>query len=151
MYILQKLVDMGAVDYLASTKDQFCPANVMNTILSKRSIEDDAKSSWDKCMDKKVCKIVAIVLIVIAALFAFWLVSTLIQVLCCGVKCVGALFCCFRPCCPCGDRNSRDNSEEKHYQYQQNGNRGYYNQPQPMYHQQSNANPFETNLPPRYH
>lgn len=152
MYILQKLSEMGAVDYLASNKDQFCPANVMNTILSKRFTEDDVKSSWDKCMDNKTCKIVAIVLIVVGGLILFWLISTLFQVLCCGIKCLNAIFCCFGSCCCCGDRNNtRDMSGEKGYEYQQNGNRGYVNQPQPVYYQESNnANPFEPGAPSRY-
>lgn len=67
-----------------------------------RSFGDDVTSTassfkhWDTCMDNKVCKIVAIVGIVLAALVAFWLVATVVRCCCMGVSCLEALCCC---CC----------------------------------------------------
>ncbi|ODV58704.1 Pin2p ASCRUDRAFT_72380 [Ascoidea rubescens DSM 1968] len=57
--------------------------------------------SWDTCMDNNVCKWVAIVGIILASLLVIWLLSTLIQVICCGATCIGALCCCFFKCCSC--------------------------------------------------
>lgn len=75
--------------------------------LVARSIQSDVTStagsfkSWNTCMANHVCKIVAIVLIVIAALFLLWIVSTIVQIFCMGVTCLRALCCC---CCRLGNR-----------------------------------------------
>lgn len=73
-----------------------------------RGISDDVTStahsfkSWDSCMANKPCKIIAIVGIVLACLFAFWMISTLIRCCCMGISCLEALCCC---CCrPAGSQ-----------------------------------------------
>lgn len=77
-----------------------CPKKHVTLLL--RSFSTDVKStadsfkSWDTCMDNKTCKIVAIVGIVLAALVALWIVSTLIRCCCMGFSCLEALCCC---CC----------------------------------------------------
>ncbi|CDK24332.1 unnamed protein product [Kuraishia capsulata CBS 1993] len=86
--ILQKLTDFS--------ETATCP-NKMLSALEKRSVTSTVNSfkSWDTCMDNKVCKIVAIVGIVLACLVVMWLVSTIVRCLCCGLECMASMcFCC---------------------------------------------------------
>lgn len=98
--------------FLPST-DGLCPAR-----LFPRDFGLDVKStaqsfkSWDTCMDNKTCKIVAIVGIVLAALFIFWILATVVQCLCMGASCIEALCCC---CCRSVNRKPR--YEEKQAPY----------------------------------
>ncbi|KAG7692342.1 hypothetical protein KL933_000785 [Ogataea haglerorum] len=115
-----------------------CPTELVGNSLYKRDINhtwDDTKNGWNKCMDKKWCKIVAIVGIVIGALLAFWLLSTLFQLICCGVKCVDALCCCF---CRGGRRTKTEVIDKEQPAPTSQGNA--YTNPN-MYYQQ-NSNPF---------
>ena len=67
-----------------------------------RNLKDDVTStassfkSWDTCMNNHVCKIIAIVGIVLASLIVLWLLATFICCCCMGVSCLEALCCC---CC----------------------------------------------------
>lgn len=74
----------------------------LNSVLSKRDLTDTAKSfkSWDTCMDNTVCKIVAIVGIVLCCLICLWILIAIIRCCCAGISTLSA--CCF--CC-CSDRH----------------------------------------------
>lgn len=77
-------------------KFDFCPADFIKR-LEFVSTADSFKH-WNTCMDNRTCKIVAIVGIVLAVIFLFWIISTLIRCLCMGVSCLEALCCscCYR-------------------------------------------------------
>lgn len=127
---------------------QFCPKSTVSILA--RDFAGDAQStagsfkSWDTCMDNKTCKIVAIVLIVIAVLICFWIISTLVRCCCMGVSCLEALCCC---CCRAANSRRRSSPYvEKQYQSPYNNTNmypaaqspmnhsfGYTSQPQPAY------------------
>ncbi|KAG7841802.1 hypothetical protein KL942_001681 [Ogataea angusta] len=114
-----------------------CPTEFVENSLYKRDISqtwDDTKNGWNKCMDKKWCKIVVIVCIIIGGLFVFWLLSTIFQLICCGVKCIDAMCCC---CC----RGRRKKTEVIYKEQPAPTSQGNaYTNPN-MYYQQ-NSNPF---------
>lgn len=56
-------------------------------------------SIWNSCMENHVCKSFSIIGFVIIGLIIFWIVFTIVQCVCFGVKCVNALFCVL--CCNC--------------------------------------------------
>ncbi|GME96232.1 unnamed protein product [Ambrosiozyma monospora] len=128
MYIPQFIQENFNLKSLTdSAKDSLCPAKIMSSLTSSNSTSDsddysytesnifernlsssidDGKSKWNDCMDKKWCKIVAIVCIVIGSILVLWILSMIIQILCCGVKCVQAL-CCNCCCCSGGSNRAR--------------------------------------------
>ncbi|KAH3662191.1 hypothetical protein OGAPHI_005439 [Ogataea philodendri] len=113
-----------------------CPSELVGNTLHPRDLDkawNDTKSGWNKCMDKRWCKIVVIVCIVVGGLFVLWVLSTIFQLICCGAKCIEALCCC---CC-CGRRKEKVVYKEAPPPSSQ-GNA--YTNPN-MYYQQ-NANPF---------
>lgn len=122
-----------------------CPSSVQATVADavfRRSFTSDVTStadsfkSWDTCMDNKTCKIVAIVLIVLAGLFVFWILSTIIRCLCCGVTCLEALCCC---CCRSANRGRSRNIQDDHNQAYNNPN--MYPPPPPQQHFTSQPQP----------
>ncbi|CDO53945.1 hypothetical protein DV451_002856 [Geotrichum candidum] len=131
-------------------------------LLGRRDLEQtatDLKSNWDSCMDKTVCKWVAIIGIILACLVLFWLITSIIRCLCLGVQCLEALFCCCRSCCTCcnccGNNGRRSGNESYVVQHQNPApviNNHYYdanNRAEPEYLTiQETAPP--ANAPPGY-
>lgn len=93
-----------------NANEALCPAamaSTLSTALGKRNFQDEAKSGWNKCMDKKWCKIVAIVCIVIGCLIVLWLISIVCNVICCGVNMMkSCCWCCSDGCCNCCGRKN---------------------------------------------
>lgn len=89
-----------------SIPSMFCPSEVL-----RRSLTSDVKSTadsfknWNTCMDNKTCKIVAIVLIVVASLIVLWLVMAVVSCCCMGLK-IGE-GCCFCFTCCCRSRQAK--------------------------------------------
>ncbi|AAS51661.1 ADL259Wp [Eremothecium gossypii ATCC 10895] len=89
----------------------FCPSKLM-----RRSAFDSTKEtlrsfkSWDTCMDNRVCKIVAIVGIVLASIVAIWIVGSLLRCFMRGVSGICDFLCW--PCC-CYRRHRQRRREEK--------------------------------------
>ncbi|VEU24249.1 DEKNAAC105348 [Brettanomyces naardenensis] len=86
-----------------------CPAAVASdftSILLKRNDLQNAQNKWDQCMDKKWCKIVAIVCICIGGLIVLWLISMICSMICCGANCARSIcWCCQCDSCCSGRRN----------------------------------------------
>ncbi|GME68714.1 unnamed protein product [Ambrosiozyma monospora] len=113
--------------FTSSAKDSLCPAKIISSLTSQDSNNsddysysnsnffrrdlsssiDDSKSKWNDCMDKQWCKIIAIICIVIGSILILWILSMIVQILCCGVKCVQALCC---NCCCCSGSSNRARS-----------------------------------------
>lgn len=124
------------------------PNQVINAVyLMGRDILDDAtgKSSgglwrlWDSCMDNTACKVVAIILIVIAALIVLWVLGTIFRCFYYGLACGEA--CC--SCCCCGLKKlSQDNYPPQ-----------YYEKPATLVYANPNMYPAQQPpmYPPQYH
>lgn len=65
----------------------------------------DSFKNWDTCMDNHTCKIVAIVLICVAAFIAMWFVMAVVSCCCMGMKIMEGCCFCFTCCCRGGSRN----------------------------------------------
>lgn len=61
----------------------------------------DSFKSWNTCMDNHVCKIVAIVLIVVGGLLFIWLFGGILRCMCCGANMASSLCCCLSSMCSC--------------------------------------------------
>lgn len=90
-------------------------------------------------MDNTTCKWVAIVGIVLAALFVLWILGSIIRCFCLGVSCFQAICCCCN-CCSCCDGNRRRDAP-----YNASYNQGGYGQ-QPVvvqnhYHTRGDMSP----------
>lgn len=78
----------------------FIPSKQVRDTISNDAdkVTSFAKSfkNYDTCMANTGCKIVFIVGCVLLGLLVIWVISTIVQCLCMGVKCIEACCCC---CC----------------------------------------------------
>lgn len=129
MIIPEFIVENFSLKEIAN--DAFCPANMMNALEKRAVSASSVKSKWNTCMGKKWCKIVAIIVIIIVGLLVLWIISILINILCCGVSCARS----FCNCCNCCHPRQRPPPPPP----QQKDSRGdAYNNPNMYYHPQNN-------------
>ncbi|KAH3672423.1 hypothetical protein WICMUC_004259 [Wickerhamomyces mucosus] len=90
-----------------------CPKEIYSQLIP-RSLTSTAESfkHWNTCMDNKVCKIVAIVGIVLAAIVVISLIGVLLRLVCCGAKGFLELCCC---CCSCCANVAESSNQNHHY------------------------------------
>ncbi|SCW02447.1 LAFE_0F06634g1_1 [Lachancea fermentati] len=94
----------------------------MSTICYKRIYSRDITSvaesfkSWDTCMDNKVCKIIAIVGIVLAVIVGIWIVGSLLRCFKDGATGITEFFCW---CCGSGRKRA---AQDQSMRTQQTGN-----------------------------
>lgn len=83
------------------TAGDLCPSKLLHPRSFTSDVVSTAESfkSWDTCMDNKTCKIVAIVGIVLAVLFVLWLLSAVVNCVCCGAQTLCAAMLCCGMCC----------------------------------------------------
>ncbi len=115
--------------YFPTSTSDLCPSR----LLDRRSFESDVTSTansfkhWDTCMDNKVCKIIAIVGIVLAVILFLWIVLALVRCICMGITGCCEL-CCF--CCMCCRRNQSYRNIEQNKKYDEAiNNPNMYGQP----------------------
>lgn len=137
--------------FIPETNIKFCPSALLKRDFGD-SVVSTAQSfkSWDTCMDNKVCKIVAIVGIVLAGLVVLWAISTIIRCACLGLTCLEALCCC---CCRSASKDYHEKQlpQDNPFMYG-NGRNGGYNQGyQPGYQQPSYERSYEAPQQPAYH
>lgn len=107
MIIPQAIKDnLNIRNILDGGSNKLCPAALANSLISnlnkRESFTEETKSKWDSCMDKKWCKIVAIVCIVIGCLIVLWIISIIMNVIFCGGKCIRSFcWCCSCNSCCC--------------------------------------------------
>ncbi|KAG2732398.1 hypothetical protein G9P44_004815 [Scheffersomyces stipitis] len=63
-------------------------------VLATRGI---TKGDWDKCLEKNLCRSLAIAGISVAILAGLWLILTLVRCIFMGKSCLQACFCCCHP------------------------------------------------------
>lgn len=99
-----------------STLDQFARRQLWAREWTS-DVKNTAQSfkSWDTCMDNKACKIIAIVGIVLASIFAIYLIGGVLYFFKSGVTNITEFFCW---CCACG-KKSKDPTNQNYQQQQQ--------------------------------
>lgn len=130
--------------FIPETNIKFCPSSLVKRDFGQKVVSTaESFKSWDTCMDNTVCKIVAIVGIVLAGLVVLWAISTIIRCACLGLSCLEALCCC---CCRSASKDYHEKQQQlpqdNPYMYGTTRNPGYQPGYEPAYQRSYN------NIPP---